>query len=224
MKKGQLDKFNSADWGRMTPELLRYCERVVGSKVWRSGESLPKGMEPPDILSIAIEKTLNAILEDPDPNKDRRNWNETVNPDLTDHLKDAVDSEVWNLLQLKEHALTNYSGDVSSEEAVTIFEMQVDGVARAETEVEDKKYEVRLRDELFETFVGKLSGVIKNDPDALKLLEAYRKLAKTDEAVKPQDAADLMGVDIDEVRNTIRRLRRAANSVKIQLKAEVTCE
>lgn len=210
VKYDQLKKFREADWAFIKGQLVRYAEQKVRRKSWHSGGFLPKGHEAPDLVALAIAKTLNAILGE---KEDIATWNEDNNPLLIDHLKDAIDTEVGNLVRSEEHRVTNYSPSVDLEQAREIFEASVDSAQLL------NNVEVRaLEHELFEDFRDKILGRL--DGDAQKLFLVYCDLSHTHDVVKPSDAAIKMGTDVNEVYNLIKKLRRAADQVKKELEVE----
>ena len=205
----QLQKFRAQDWTVLQIELLRYSERKAKAKRWKTAHGLPKGLEPGDIVTIAIAKTLNAIIgEDDEPRTGMRTWNEDVHPSLVDHLKSAIDSELSNLVQSEEHRSTNYSANVSQGDAQEILDASVDRSGSSDAAP------ASIELEQFELFSAELLKALGSDKDATDLFLAYRKLANTNDVVKPQDAAKMLNVPIKEIYNTLKRVARAANSVK----------
>lgn len=204
----QLKKFKAADWKALQEDLVRYAEKKVRRKKWRSGSFLPKGFEAPDLVAISITKTLNTILGE-NEDEGKATWNEEVNPTLESHLKDAIDSEIANLLRSEEHKKTNYSASVGAEEAQEIFDASVDAKTAASTEVDES-----VENKHFEEFRDALLKELGADEDTQLLLLTYEELAEVHEVVKPSDAAEKMGLKVKEVYNLIKKLRRAADRVK----------
>lgn len=216
VKKDQLARLECADWATIEKELGRYADQKVRAKRWRTGAFLPKGMEPADLAAIVIAKTFNAVLGQDGPEYGGyRNWNELRYPVLLDHLKAGVDSEVSKLVRSEEHKKVNYSANLSADEAHDLFEDSVDKEYFV-TEVEDAESEQIDLDD-FEEFERKLFVMLADDDISIKVLNAYRKLAETSDAVKPAHAAELLGVKIEIVRNAVRRISRAADKVKKEL-------
>lgn len=218
MNQEQLVKFQQADWPVIQLELRKYAEKKVAAKKWRTGTFLPKGMEAPDIACLAVVKTLNGILGK-EGDKDRRVWNEVENPTLLEHLMDAVDSEVSNLVRSSEHKRHNYSARMSVEDAAARFEEEVDATVESESP-EDRMaaMEASAKDmKFFGQFRNKLFAALEGDEDGTLLLMAYEELSKDGKPVKPQQAADHLKMSIADVRNVVKRVRRAADSVSEDL-------
>jgi hypothetical protein len=212
----QLVKFQKADWPSLQQELRKYAEKKVAARKWRSGAFLPKGLEAPDIACMAIVKTLNGIIG-VDDGSGRRAWNEEKNPTLLEHLLDAVDSEVSNLVRSTEHKKHNYSAKLSADDAAAKFEEEVDSTTEsAPPEDRAEAHGASAGDgnaNAFEQFRDKLYAALEKDEEATLLLMAYDDLSKSGEPVKPQEAADYLKMQIADVRNIVKRVRRAAEKV-----------
>lgn len=87
---------NNLDKEALIRRLLLYTAGIVKVRYpsWR--DRLPSGSESQDIVSTAMEKTLNGT----------RHWNQVKNPDMFDHLASVIDSELSNLWHLKETQTT----------------------------------------------------------------------------------------------------------------------
>ncbi len=210
----QLKKFREADWEVLQLELVKYAEREVRRKKWRSGSFLPKGNEVPDLVAISISKTLNAILGE-DAENGLATWNEEVNSTIVEHLKNAIDTEMGNLVRSAEHRNTNYSSLVSSDEAQKIFESSVDS-----SQTLDPPSERSIEHEKFEEFKERVMNELEGDEDAQLLLMTYEELAATQAVVKPKDAAEKMGLTVQEIYNLVKKLRRAADRVSESMEVE----
>lgn len=220
MNDGQLKKFNEADWVQIKPALIKYTVKKAARKRW-SSIGLPKGTEPADIANQAIEKTLNAILGE-DSDLGQRQWNEKINPELLDHLKDVVDSDLSNLVNSEEHKKTNYSSLLDADVAENLLMSEVNSVrqtlsaeamiiAKEEDEASDREGQQLMKDLLKE---------LEGDDDAGLIVMAFEELAKAGKPVKPQEAAQHLKMDIKDVRNVMKRIARASEKVQINKKAE----
>lgn len=203
----QLNQFREADWSILQVELVKYAEKKVRRMKWRSGSFLPKGHEPVDLVAMSTTKTLNAILRE---NKGNgfSTWNEEKNPTLLEHLKDAIDTEVANLVRSMEHKKTNYSPLTDGDEAQNIFEASVD-LQQTKT----SEPELSIEHENFEEFRDEVMKELEGDDDAQLLFLTYEELANSSEVVKPNEAAAKMGIGAQEVYNLVKRLRRASDRV-----------
>ena len=114
----------------------------------------------------------------------------------------------------EEHKKTNYSGNLPSEEADSRLQADVDSTARSDDSdsIDDTRYQV---------FIKCLYELLKDDDDATLLLMAYEEIALSEDTVKPQEAAKRLSVPIEKVRITVRRIHRAADSIKSEIFEEV---
>ena len=126
MNENQLKKFKEADWSLIRGALIKYSVKKAAQKHWKS-IGLPMGIEPADLANRAIEKTLNGILGE-DGEAGQRKWNESLNPELLDHLKDVIDSDLSNLVNSEEHKKMNYSAKLEADIAQNLLMMEVDSV------------------------------------------------------------------------------------------------
>lgn len=210
----QLEKFRTANWVELRQQLVKYAEWKVRRRRWKSAGSLPKGKEPADLVSSAIAKTLNAILHDAS-DEGIATWNEDVNPELVDHLKGAIDTEISNLLRSGEHRKMNYSASKTEDEAVEIFESAVD--SQSLNYAEDS---MPLEFERFEEFTAAVMKQLDGDDEAQLMFMTYQELSKTHDVVKPGAAADKLGISAKESYNLRKKICRAAELVIDRLEAD----
>jgi len=205
----------------MSPELIKYAERKVAGKRWRSGVSLPKGFEAPDLVGVVIEKILNGILGvNPDYS---RAWNEKRYPTLIEQLKAAIDSECSNLVTSGEHKKTNYSAEVDAQTAIEVLETAI-SKRHKERSAEDillEKEQTEKTKKEFKEFLTELQKAVAHNKDATLLLATYCELAEDGSKVKPQEVVEKTKMDIEKVRNAVRVVKRAANGLKEGFKKEV---
>ena len=220
MKEDQLGLFKGTDWPKIGPKLIKYTEMKITKKRWRSGAQLPKGWEAPDVAYLAIEKTYNAIMEKYEEESGYRNWNQAVNPDLWSHLTSAVDSELSNLVNLKEHKVTNYSGDTTQEAAFKIFEQSVNATLVVQSE------EPQLDDVFCSQLMKSLYKKFENDERETLVLMSFEEQAERDDIkmVKSNIVAKETDLKIEEVYNALKRIRRAAEEILDKSKREVKDE
>lgn len=213
----QLAKLQAADWAELQEDLNRYAERRVRRKKWKSGAFMPKGYEPADIVAVAITKTFNAVLGQEDKEHGGfRHWYEERHPELVDHLRDAIDSEISKLTKSHEHRNTNYSAELASDDA---YENFVDAVGSDKGSLDENENEIILDD--FDKFKRQLLSAMQMDSDCNKLLDAYEKLSSNMDVVKPQDAASALGWKMDFTYNVLKKVRRAALKIKKEMEGHI---
>ncbi len=228
MKTEELALFNAADWGAIRTALIRYAEMKCFNKSIRSVSELPEGKEPADIALIAIQKTLEWICTGTEGTGSRK-WNRQLNPELIDHLKDAVDSEISNLINKKEHLSTNYSASVDEETAAEIFQSSIDEAAPSRQTPEDAFQSLQAAPddaELLDIYLLEVYAVLneRKDEEATLVLMSFEEQAKGDGIPKHQIIAEQTGMKIETVRNAVKRIRTAAIMVKEKVIGRMTNE
>lgn len=218
MQTEELTLFNAANWPVIGKKLIRYAEMKTFAKSVRSVSALPEGKEPADIALIAIQKTLEWILTGVE-GPERRKWNRDLNPDLLDHLKDAVDSEVSNLIKKKEHLSTNYSSGADEETATQIYEDSVNESA-APPQTPDDALEAKAAapsdEDLMGAYLAEMYEMLqaKGDEEALLVLMSFEEQSKGEGNPKHLVVAEQTGMKIEAVRNATKRIRIAALSAR----------
>jgi hypothetical protein len=214
-----LTLLNQADWKRIQLKLLEYACFKIGRLKWRTGQGiLPKGIAPEDIVVGAIQKTYEgATTHETGPGI--RRWNPDTAPDLLDYLKAVVDSDVNHLVSSEEHRLTNYHAQATPEEASEAIERLVSpGISNPEESLLRRERE--SSEDGFVEFFNELQASFAHDPAVQKVLSSYREQSLKSETIKPAAVARDTGMDIEEVRNAIKRLRRRIMSSKEKIFAE----
>lgn len=213
-QEAELELFNEADWAVLNPRLMTYAESVIFKKLWRTpAGTLPKGFEAPDLVLTSVQKTLEWIRTGEERDGCRK-WNRTAHPDLESHLRSVIDSEASNLVESAEHRKTNYSAKATSEDAETIFEKQINSVASEQPPNHENGPDVK-EDEveaIFEQLYEKFEG----DDVAQTVLLSYQCQAEKYDVVKPGRVAEDTEIDIKDVRNAVKRIRRVALEIRTE--------
>lgn len=206
--------FEEADWPQMTLKLVKYALFKARRLEWSTGDFLPKGMHAEDLALEAIRKTCEGLVSKK-TGRGIRIWNPEKNPDLLDHLKSVVDSDIHALVESMEHKLTNYSSRCSPEEASQLTEKMIESggilmqtrsvsaeesLAQRETSTQREKSLTELMTRLYE--------VCGDNEEELLVLEAYQEAAKSSGKIKPALIARYTGLDEKTTRNAMRRLAR----------------
>jgi hypothetical protein len=217
--KEPLTLLNQADWKNIQLKLLEYACFKAGRLKWRTGkDTLPKGLSPEDLVVGAIQKTYEgAISHETGPGI--RRWNPETSPDLLDFLKSVVDSDVNHLVSSEEHRLTNYHAQSTPEEAADAIDRLV-----SDNQADPEQYLLRSEHERnedgFVDYFNDLHESFAHDPQVQKVLVSYREQSMKSETIKPAAVARETGMQIEEVRNAIKRLRRRVMTGKDRLFAE----
>lgn len=217
-----LELIKAAPWKVITPQLLKYSVFKVKRLEWNTGDFLPKGLLAEDVAYDAIRKTCEGV----------RKWDPEKYPELLEFLKSVVDSDVHALVESAEHKLTNYSAQLSSEEASQVSVQMIDASMGVRTETSPRnaeqfmlRREADLRRErrfnrLFETLLLRCG----DDEEEMLMLVAYREAAQTFEKVKPALVAKYAGLDEKRARNALRRIERKVTEINREMSRSVEVE
>lgn len=216
-----LKQFNEADWPHITLKLIKYAMFKVRRLEWSTGDFLPKGLLPEDIALEAIRKTCEGLVSN-EKGKGIRVWSPEKNPDLLEFLKSVIDSDVHALVESLEHKTTNYSGNVSAEDATAIASASIDEVARRSgsaprdpEQVLERSQAEREQLKRYKDVMERLTKACAGDEEELLVLMAYQEAAKSNEPVKPSLVARYAGLDERTARNAMRRLSRHMEKERI---------
>jgi len=182
MEKEELINYlNEQNWDEIIPKLTAYTDfKLKKGKWWKRGfEDLAKGLQPADLVFEAIKDLYT----------EERKWNKERYSSIVEFLKSVIDSEIYNLYGSYDHTY------------------QV---------VEENK------DDCEEDEMNKYAG---EDPDSLDLIISKELLNKVYKAIEgdqeleefvillsegflPRDIAKELDVDISNIYNRKKRLKR----------------
>jgi hypothetical protein len=201
-----LDLLDAQDWPDIIRRLTYYAISRAKIYSWNFGNSdeLPAGKTPEDIACSAIEKVWS----------ETRAWNPEKYPDLFQHLKWIVKSDIGHLFSSSEHKLRKRESEDNDtlnptndyDETCHDTSLVTEGSANiysAEEKLiiqEEKELEERLKEKLYE--------LVKGDDDLEMLLLFFE-----DGIDKPETIALEMNWDINKVYNLKRKLFRKASKV-----------
>lgn len=217
-----LEEFKNANWGEILPRLTAHALRKVRRLHWNTPQgTLPQGKTVEDLVSEAIDKTLQGLLTE-DTGKGLRKWDPQKVPDLLYFLKRVVDSDVNALVELDEHQEFNYSAKRSPESASKHLEADIDiGGHKDEMvlpETPEEKFELRQRaensNERYKRLLAALYKESEGDDDEVMVLIAMEELLDADEELTPAAIAAKTGLNRDQVKNIRKRIERNADKVR----------
>lgn len=191
-----LKAFNSADWNRIAPEGVAYVEKKVRRLKWKTAQGLPKGKLPTDIFYDSVHKTLEGIKS---AGEVGRIWNRTANPDLLDHLKDAIDSELSNLVTSEEHKAAEYFKNLDHKEFDAKLEKNLSSASQSDKNDND----------VLKQKMDGLKVYFKGEQEVLDVLDAFERLAQNEGALGPKQVAQYLKIEVKEVNNTLKKIWRA---------------
>jgi hypothetical protein len=198
-----LELLTQADWKYLQLKMLEYTMFKIGRLHWRTPRgALPKGMTAEDVVIGAIQKTFEGARPSTSNAASApgiRKWNPETCPELLDFLKSVIDSDVSHLVASEEHRLTRYSETGEPEDWTDHRMSPEEALLSREAEKESERAE---------GFIESLFDEFKDDPEVCLVLTSYRQQALRDVTIKPANVAAETGLEIETVRNAIKRLRR----------------
>lgn len=206
MEKGKVfNLLEAQNWPEIIRRLTYYAVSRARIYNWNSGDNdLPKGKTPEDIACDAIEKVWTGT----------RTWDPEKYPDLLQHLKWIVKSDMGHLLSSSDHQLSRRGfEDNETPDAIDAQDHTFPDASSAigtlsktnnpEEELiakEKRDHEEQLKRELYE--------FVKGDEDLEILLVFFE-----DGIDKPETIATEMAWDITKVNNLKRKLFRKASMI-----------
>ena len=203
MNKEVIDQLEKADWENIILKLGRHSAVRINRLSWRH-RMLPVGLEVEDIVLESIGDTLG----------EERKWDPNKNPDLLNYLKSVVDSKISHLLELKEYLVTEPLEKTINEqeknlldttEVKTDFEGDSAQMFADPEEALVEKEEREHAKNAVELLREKIQGDEELEEIFLCLEEGY---------TKPSEIAEQLGVDVKEIYNREKRLKRKCNELK----------
>lgn len=185
-----LDNIGPQQWEEILERLTRHAHYKLLRLVWRGvpfsrGGAPPGGVEAGDLASKAIVDLLDG----------RRKWDPGVQPDLLTFLKGVVDSKVSHLVESVENVSTARLAEAQEGGGVRAIGQSSAATAAASELVIDQEAleQCRLR----------IWREIEGDDLAIQILDCYEA-----GLMKPAEMAEAIGVDVEEIYNAQKRLRR----------------
>lgn len=187
MDEETVRRLQEADWRDLQSRALLIARRLCGRYLWRGERNghIPEGLEPYDLASLAISKTIAG----------KRTWRH-AEKDLMEHLIDVMRSEISNHSRKAEHAAAipyAYNQETNSSNPYYALSAVI-----AEEGVEEMMQQA--------IFISQVCDHIGNHhPDLIEITRAITKLG----IHTNRDLAAELKCTVDEVINQKRRLRRA---------------
>ena len=186
----QLDNVGPQDWEEILERLTRHAHYKLLRLVWRGvpfsrGGAPPGGVEAADLASEAIVDFLDG----------RRKRDPEVQPDLLTFLKGVVDSKVSHLVESVENVSTARLTEGQERGGVQAIGHSSSATVAAS--------ELIIDQEGLEQFRLRIWREIEDDNLAIQILDCYEAGLK-----KPAEMAEAIGVEVEEIYNAQKRLRR----------------
>lgn len=194
-------KLEEADWKAIGKQLAAHATWKAQNFAWRTGdhENLAAGLQGVDIAQIAIEKVLT----------DKRGW-DPQRGDLLPYLKGVVDSLMSHMADSLDNTVqTRLAEDEEGKDLPDRAEFQAVrhddfGLLSAHQRSRGTNSDVE------NVRVAKLFAAVQGEDGLMTVLDVVMSSGET----KPAEIAAELGIEVTEVNNRLKRLRRAAMNTK----------
>jgi hypothetical protein len=186
----EIPELSDAEWQDLLQRLTLYADGKL-RKLWWRGEtyskdaSVPGGITADDLAASAIESFLDGS----------RTWDKNAEANLLRFLEGVIDSKVSHLVIRAENKRSRRL-NTSQQANQPAFHLEAKG-GKPDQIVADR--------ESLEKLKNILKYELEKDDMAMFVLECFEA-----NITKPQEISELRGVDISEINNAQRRLRRVA--------------
>lgn len=197
-----LELLNAEDWDDIIIKLAYYA--IFCFKRYRWIANFPKGNSPEDIAINAIEKVWNGT----------RDWNPDKYPNLLEHLKWIVKSDVEHLSSSLEHKSTGTLPVVTKEDGtkIELEETNREYAHSITQKVPTPEEELIAKEDQKQKYEDKalaeLHKIVKGDQDLEFLLLCFE-----DGIGKPSEIATIAEWKIEKVYNLKKKLLRKAAKI-----------
>ncbi len=201
MKAEIFRKLHEADWKAIAKELVAYATWKAQNFAWRTGDhkDLALGLQGLDIAQTAIEKVLTG----------ERAWN-PERGDLFLYLKGVVDSLMSQMADSLDNTIqARLAEDEEGKDLPDRTEFQAlrhDDFGLLSAHQRSRGTNSDVENER----VAKLFAAIQGEDDLMAVLDVVMSSGET----KPAEIAAELGIEVTEVNNRLKRLRRAAMNTK----------
>ena len=194
-------KLQEADWKAIGKKLAAYATWKAQNFAWRSGnhKDLACGLQGMDIAQAAIEKVLTG----------ERAWNPDRG-DLLPYLKGVVDSLISHLADSLDNCLQ--SRIVEADEGKDLLDRTALQAERYDDFgfLSSDQRKQGTNSEGDNERVGELFAAVEGKDDLIAVLDVVMRSGAT----KPAEIAAELGLEVTEIYNRLKRLRRAAFDIK----------
>jgi DNA-directed RNA polymerase specialized sigma24 family protein len=167
--------------------------------MWRGvarsrGGKPPGGIEGQDLAAEAITDLLEG----------KRSWDQSEEPDLLRFLKGVVDSKVSHLVESIENRVSRRMAPAhTGDETSAVYELRSS---------EPDPCALAINNDEAQSFQKLVCAELKDDEQAFQVFECLWA------DMRPQETAEYLGCNIEEVRNAQKRLRRKLEKIQDKYK------
>lgn len=217
MEKKASELLENAPWEQIIPELLKYALNKINLKLFHSN-SLLNGAYSSDIAGDVVMESIKKLLDG------TRSWDPDAKDDLTIHLKSVIKSEISHLYDDEESKKTrrfstkntSYDDPVEVEELLKIANPQEEHAADImplpplnPEEVIEEKEQLERDNVAMANILERVKGAPELEDVVLCIMEGISK---------PREISSKLGVDVKDINNRQKRLRRIYNDLSKQVK------
>ncbi len=204
----QLKLLEDFDWEAEIPGLIAYAVAMARLYQWKSPSgTLAKGNEIDDLVFSSIHKAYEGVQADLDRSpkkikKGKRFWDMDKCPSLKVFIKGIIRSDINHLVNSAEHKTTQvYTEDTS---------LLTNNVSVGNSPEEDliEVEEDYNRQKFAKDVFSKVEKELEEDENALLVLSAYRLLTEDNDFVSNQMISEEVGIEVREVENAKKRIKR----------------
>lgn len=193
----EVPNLSDAEWEELVGKLTLHAHCKLVKLYWRGvpyakGGAVPGAPCAQDLAAEAIEAFLGGT----------RRWDKTNYPDLLQFLLSVVDSKISHLAESVENRKTRRI-DTAKKDNEPAYKLR-DKSKRPDEIVIDEEVRLRTREAVL--------AELGDDELAKSLFECIEA-----EIMKPAEIAEYLGLDVSDVNNTQKRLRRAVDKAFVKL-------
>jgi len=193
--------FERHPWEDAIPRLVKYALDRIRRLKWQGAQGgEPFGRAAEDFVFIAIQKVLSG----------ERSWDPQRYPDLTIHLMGIIKSEISHFVESQENRCIRTEATLNS----NTKEGPIDNTPSSIPSPREALINAELEKEA-EEFLWGFLDFLSDDQPLTKMVECI-----VYGFAKPRDVAEALRVDISEVYNMRKQLRRRLRDYQINDKNE----
>lgn len=205
-----LSEIKESEWDKLILSLTRYAFYEMERKYWKYGR-VPKGLTPEDIALESISDLFEGT----------RKWDYANQPDLLSFLKSVVDSKVSHLFELEDYNLIERFPITEDGQEAEELMKKADPVSEhacySPTDPQDPE-ETLIQKQVMEgdkAAVSALFETVKGDDQLENLF-----MLIMDGYIKPSEIVEEMKIDVKEVNNLQKRIRRKYKNLRSNTKTK----
>lgn len=201
MKAEVFRKLQESDWKAIGKELVAYAIWKAQNFAWRTGndDDLAQGFQAEDVARQAIEKVFAG----------KRAW-DPARGDLLPYLKGVVDSLMSHMADSLDNTIqARLAEDEEGKELLDHAEFHAarnDNFGLLSAHQRSRGTNSDVENER----VAKLFAAVQGEDDLMAVLDVVMSSGET----KPAQIAAELGIEVTEVNNRLKRLRRVAMNIK----------